>query len=101
MKNEPRRQRLEAMALRARKIEGLIQQLVSEIDHEIEAEKGRIPPTRPEQVRSAMLCEHANEVPSVCRCFEDCYCRRVGSCSKPGAFPLKVTPTKAPRARRR
>jgi hypothetical protein len=27
----------------------------------------------------AVLCEHANECPSVCPCPENCYCRRVGS----------------------
>lgn len=29
---------------------------------------------------SAILCEHANEVPSTCRCEYDCYCRQQGSC---------------------
>ena len=26
-------------------------------------------------MKSAMHCEHANEVPSVCPCAKDCYCK--------------------------
>lgn len=29
---------------------------------------------------SSFLCNHANEVPCVCPCKPDCYCRREGSC---------------------
>ena len=30
---------------------------------------------RTEEVKSAMLCEHANENPAVCNCPDDCYCK--------------------------
>ncbi len=26
-------------------------------------------------IPSAMLCDHANEVPAVCKCNSDCYCK--------------------------
>lgn len=38
--------------------------------------------------RSAIYCGHANEMPSVCRCDEDCYCRVEGSCRWRIPFPV-------------
>lgn len=32
----------------------------------------------------ASLCEHANEVPRICECPEDCHCRVVGNCEELG-----------------
>lgn len=39
----------------------------------------------------AVLCEHANECPSICRCPVNCYCRRVGSA--PSCKPRRNTPS--------
>jgi len=35
-----------------------------------------------EPTTSPVLCAHANEVPRVCQCGPDCYCRREGSCRR-------------------
>lgn len=32
------------------------------------------------KAKSALSCDHANEVPVSCPCKKDCYCRRKGSC---------------------
>jgi hypothetical protein len=42
----------------------------------------------------SMLCEHANEVPMVCRCPPDCYCRQNGSCFDHGRLKIVPMPVK-------
>jgi hypothetical protein len=36
---------------------------------------------------SAMFCEHANELPTMCPCDADCYCRTRGTCT---ALPRRM-----------
>lgn len=40
----------------------------------------------------AFECQHANEVPRVCTCPKDCYCKTEGNCGKPR--PKKEKPDK-------
>jgi len=40
----------------------------------------RQPVRKSAEAGSAFLCEHANEVPAVCPCGPECYCRIKGSC---------------------
>jgi 5'(3')-deoxyribonucleotidase len=46
------------------------------------AELVRPPQARPDISDSAVYCGHANEVPHVCPCPSDCYCRIHGGCGE-------------------
>lgn len=35
--------------------------------------------SHPPDVLPAMFCEHANEVPTWCQCWDKCYCRQLGN----------------------
>ncbi len=37
-------------------------------------------PAHKKPASHALFCEHANEVPCVCRCDKDCWCRRTRQC---------------------